>query len=144
MIVVYIAYMQYITFRRQLWWLLYTMIVSCLAWFSSCFWRSMCLLTPSLVMNAMRKGLNVPKTFNEMFLFNSCVMGYEVSCLVQRWVGIGCDSDHREPTNHKSTNIHVNKIHPWGVESTWPNILEIGSSTRPGSSVLATRQGRKR
>jgi hypothetical protein len=27
----------------------------------------------------LRKGLNVPKTFNEMFLFNSCVMGYEVS-----------------------------------------------------------------
>lgn len=26
-----------------------------------------------------RKGLNVPKTFNEMFLFNSCVMGYEDS-----------------------------------------------------------------
>lgn len=25
------------------------------------------------------KGLNVPKTFNEMFLFNSCVMGYEDS-----------------------------------------------------------------
>lgn len=26
-----------------------------------------------------RKGLNVPKSFNEMFLFNSCVMGYEDS-----------------------------------------------------------------
>eukprot|EP00435_Cladocopium_sp_Y103_P045546 s1188_g13.t1 len=45
-----------------------------------------------------RKGLNVPKTFNEMFLFNSCVMGYEDSewmdLILDQFDAIASNVDH--------------------------------------------------